>query len=333
MRLSALLIGLLVTGALPAKELELLPEAGSVLGLGPELLGLEVPGARPEAGITGLGQRPDGTFDVEALSQGWAGREAPLLPVEDEAAEEGAAPSAPATYTVRSGDSLWKISARLCGDGARWRELYEANRGALHDPNVLRAGQVLEVPCGTSEPESAPGAEPEPDPAAPPPPLPDRRPEPPPPPPVPDAAASPESFVTHFPLPVGEHWMFKNFGQWRDNHTRQHDGIDLPAVTGTPITAVASGTVVKAGRNGGYGFSVLLRHDPTPPDTTGYFTRYAHMSKEPKLKVGQRVEGGDYLGPVGSTGYSEGPHLHFEVLRNGDPVNPLHYCALDRSAK
>ncbi|UYN93236.1 MAG: peptidoglycan DD-metalloendopeptidase family protein [Enhydrobacter sp.] len=100
--------------------------------------------------------------------------------------------------------------------------------------------------------------------------------------------------------------------------TRMHTGVDFAAPTGTPILAAGSGTVAQAGRNGGYGLWVLIRHE------NGLSTGYAHMHGIARgVRVGTRVRQGQVIGFVGSTGMSTGPHLHFELHRNGRPVNPL----------
>ena len=99
---------------------------------------------------------------------------------------------------------------------------------------------------------------------------------------------------------------------------RLHAGMDLAAPTGTPIGAAALGTVVTAGVLGGYGNAVVLDHGG------GLSTLYAHQSAI-AVSVGQVVEPGQVVGLVGSTGYSTGPHLHFEVRVLGRPVDPLNY--------
>lgn len=98
-------------------------------------------------------------------------------------------------------------------------------------------------------------------------------------------------------------------------YSRLHQGVDFAARTGTPILASAGGTVVFAGWGGGYGNVVVLDHGK------GMRTRYAHMHRI-GVRNGQRVEQGQNIGQVGSTGLSTGPHLHYEVWQNGKPVNP-----------
>lgn len=99
---------------------------------------------------------------------------------------------------------------------------------------------------------------------------------------------------------------------------RMHEGVDWGCGTGTTIKASSGGTVVSAGWSSGYGYKVDILH----PD--GKKTRYAHLSKV-TVRSGQSVKQGERIGYSGNTGRSTGPHLHFEILVNGVPVNPLKY--------
>jgi hypothetical protein len=99
-------------------------------------------------------------------------------------------------------------------------------------------------------------------------------------------------------------------------YVRMHKGVDLAAPAGTPIVAAADGKVVEAGWRGGYGEQVQIAH------ASGLETSYGHMSRI-AAHIGQVVRKGEVIGWVGSTGLSTGPHVHFEVTRNGRPVNPL----------
>jgi murein DD-endopeptidase MepM/ murein hydrolase activator NlpD len=97
-----------------------------------------------------------------------------------------------------------------------------------------------------------------------------------------------------------------------------HAGIDFRAPADSPARATAPGKVVKAGWNGGYGRMVEVDHG------NGFTTRYAHLRKI-KVKVGQAVAAGSVVGLVGSSGRSTGPHLHYEVRKDGDALNPLRF--------
>jgi len=97
-----------------------------------------------------------------------------------------------------------------------------------------------------------------------------------------------------------------------------HPGIDIGAGMGAPIYAAASGRVILAGYSGGYGNLIVIDHG------NGLATAYAHQSRL-AASVGQDVSQGDVIGYVGSTGFSTGPHLHFEVRVNGSPVDPMGY--------
>ena len=96
---------------------------------------------------------------------------------------------------------------------------------------------------------------------------------------------------------------------------RMHKGQDFRASTGTPILAATDGKVVAAGRAGGYGNQVRIAH------AGGLMTSYSHMSRI-SARVGERVRQGEVIGYVGSTGLSTGPHLHYELYRNGKNINP-----------
>jgi murein DD-endopeptidase MepM/ murein hydrolase activator NlpD len=128
-------------------------------------------------------------------------------------------------------------------------------------------------------------------------------------------------------MPVtATHRFTSGFGVRRDPKTggrRMHSGIDLAAPKGTPIYATADGVVVAAGREGGYGNTVRIRHD------FGFETLYAHKSNI-RVQAGQRVSRGDHIGDMGATGRSTGVHLHYEVHLNGQPVNPMVYLEAAR---
>jgi len=101
-------------------------------------------------------------------------------------------------------------------------------------------------------------------------------------------------------------------------YTRAHKGVDFRAPTGTPIPAAGAGRVVARSYNRGHGNFVKIRHNGT------YETLYAHMSRFAKgVTVGTNVRQGQIIGYAGSTGLSTGPHLHYEIIKNGKHVNPM----------
>lgn len=101
------------------------------------------------------------------------------------------------------------------------------------------------------------------------------------------------------------------------NKVRPHEGTDYAAPTGTPVQATSDGNITRASRYGSYGNIVIVAH------AGGFETRYAHLSRfADGMKPGVRVRQGDVIGYVGSTGSATGPHLHYEVLKDGVPRNP-----------
>lgn len=120
--------------------------------------------------------------------------------------------------------------------------------------------------------------------------------------------------------PVDGARISSGFGMRRHpvlGYNKMHKGVDFSAPTGTPIYAAGDGIIEYAARNGGYGNYVRLRHNGSLK------TAYAHMHKFARgIKKGRRVKQGDIIGYVGSTGRSTGPHLHYEVLKSNQQVNP-----------
>jgi murein DD-endopeptidase MepM/ murein hydrolase activator NlpD len=124
--------------------------------------------------------------------------------------------------------------------------------------------------------------------------------------------------------------MASGFGYRTDPFTKVrkfHAGMDFSSRTGTIVYATGDGVVEKADNSAsGYGNHIVIRHG------YGYQTLYGHLSKY-KVRAGQKIKRGDVIGYVGSTGRSEAPHLHYEVHRNGEVVNPLNFYYGNISAK
>jgi len=118
--------------------------------------------------------------------------------------------------------------------------------------------------------------------------------------------------------PTKDGWLSSNFGMRDDPFTGElamHKGVDIANHLGAPVLAASRGVVVFAGKMTGYGYLIEIEHG------YGYRTRYGHMSAS-LVKVGDLVKDSQIIGRVGSEGRSTGPHLHFEVLRFGEQINP-----------
>lgn len=137
--------------------------------------------------------------------------------------------------------------------------------------------------------------------------------------------------VANTQFPVDDPIVSSDYG-WRSAPCKgcssNHVGIDFVPGRGKPIYAVADGMVVEMGQGGGYGDYVILTH--LVPNAEGvieeWTTVYAHMLSDSfaeNLRIGATVKSGEQLGRVGSTGMSTGPHLHFELLINGENVDPM----------
>jgi murein DD-endopeptidase MepM/ murein hydrolase activator NlpD len=114
-------------------------------------------------------------------------------------------------------------------------------------------------------------------------------------------------------------WLSSSFGTRKDPFTGQadfHPGLDISANHGTPVRATADGTVELAAYNGNYGNAVVLAHG------FGIGTRFGHLSRF-AVRPGQKVKRGEVIGYVGATGRATSSHLHYEILINGQPINPL----------
>jgi murein DD-endopeptidase MepM/ murein hydrolase activator NlpD len=114
-------------------------------------------------------------------------------------------------------------------------------------------------------------------------------------------------------------WLTSGYGSRKDPFTGRpdfHSGLDISANRGTPIKATADGTVEAAAYQGNYGNAVLIDHG------FGLSTRYGHMSGF-RVRAGQKVKRGEVIGYVGATGRATSSHLHYEILLNGQAINPL----------
>ncbi|MCD6336962.1 MAG: M23 family metallopeptidase [Candidatus Marinimicrobia bacterium] len=129
------------------------------------------------------------------------------------------------------------------------------------------------------------------------------------------------------PLDAKSYFISSNYGYRVDPFTQKrkyHSGIDLAANRGTPVHASGKGKVIYAAYSyGGYGNLVKIDHGD------GYVSFYAHMNKI-KVSKGDIVERGQLIGEVGSTGRSTGPHLHYEIQKDGESINPVKYMWDDK---
>ncbi len=187
-------------------------------------------------------------------------------------------------HSVRYGETVSEIATRY---GADPRDIVEfAANGLQDDPNSLHSDSLILVPGGKKLPAVAPSLRPTPGVAAP---------------------AATDSWVWPASGPITSY-----FGP---SHPL---GIDVGAPWGAPVVAARAGTVVFAGGNPccSYGYHVIIDHGD------GYETTYAHFSSM-NVVPGQHVSAGDLLGAIGETGHATGPHLHFEITRNGVIQNPM----------
>ena len=125
--------------------------------------------------------------------------------------------------------------------------------------------------------------------------------------------------------PVKTGYISSEFGFRRDpfnGRRKMHKGVDYAGPTGTDIYSVGGGVVSYVGQRSGYGNVVEVDHGD------GLISRYAHLSMQ-KVKEGQIVKKGDLVAAMGSTGRSTGPHLHLEVLKNGEQLNPREYLGYE----
>lgn len=132
---------------------------------------------------------------------------------------------------------------------------------------------------------------------------------------------SPYSWLVSHPLPDMKRISSDFGGRTMGGRAEHHSGLDLSAPSGTPIYATGPGVVTKSGWGSGYGQYVEINHG------NGYITRYAHASRL-IARVGDRVNAGEHIANVGCTGRCTGPHLHYEVVKDGQRKNPLTYLAM-----
>jgi murein DD-endopeptidase MepM/ murein hydrolase activator NlpD len=121
--------------------------------------------------------------------------------------------------------------------------------------------------------------------------------------------------------PLSSGWLTSNFGSRKDPLTGEpdfHAGLDISADRGTAVHATADGTVQLAAYSGNYGNCIEIAHG------YGIATRFGHLSGY-AVHPGQKIKRGDIIGYVGATGRTTGPHLHYEILLNGQPINPLKF--------
>ena len=131
---------------------------------------------------------------------------------------------------------------------------------------------------------------------------------------------NPYSWLVTHPLPSAR--VSSSYGgRTMNGRAERHSGLDLAAPSGTPIYATGPGIVTKSGWGTGYGQYVEINHG------NGYITRYAHASRL-IARVGDRVDAGKHIANVGCTGRCTGPHLHYEVVKDGQRKNPSTYLAM-----
>ncbi|MBP3040713.1 M23 family metallopeptidase [Bacillaceae bacterium Marseille-Q3522] len=126
-------------------------------------------------------------------------------------------------------------------------------------------------------------------------------------------------------MPVNEGRMSSTYGNRKDPFTgitSYHSGIDLAAPLNTPVYATADGVVTEAGRNGGYGKFISINHGE-------YVTRYGHLN-DIDVEVGKQIKKGDQIGKMGTTGRSTGVHLHYEILKNEEFIDPYFYMTFHK---
>lgn len=133
--------------------------------------------------------------------------------------------------------------------------------------------------------------------------------------------------LSHTPLGMPYHGRITSTFGHRENpfggsNVETHKGLDISGPLGSPVKAMAEGTVEFAGQRGGFGNCIMLKH------AHGFETLYGHLSKI-LVKVGDKIDIGQMIGKIGSTGRSTGPHLHYEIHKNGQQINPQSFLTLN----
>ncbi|SDT21294.1 Murein DD-endopeptidase MepM and murein hydrolase activator NlpD, contain LysM domain [Streptomyces sp. TLI_053] len=295
----------------------------------------------PAAGHTHQSSTWTGAASVDAAPA--AAENAPAAPAAP------AAEAAPADYKVVGGDTLSKIADAKNVEGG-WKALFEHNRSVIGaNPNLIFPGQQLALgtkaaegakpaapaeaakpaapaakaqtsqdsvkpakPTAPAEKPAAPAAKPAAKPAVQAVVAPVAKP----------AAPAPAAATSGFFAPLANPKLGTAYGvagsMWASGH---HTGADFVAATGTPLRAVAAGTVVKAGNGGAYGNEVEIKL------ADGKYAEYAHLSSI-GVSIGQTVTAGQQIGLSGATGNVTGPHLHFEIRTGseyGSDIDPIAY--------
>ena len=132
--------------------------------------------------------------------------------------------------------------------------------------------------------------------------------------------------LSHTPLGMPYHGRITSTFGHRENpfggsNVETHKGLDISGPLGSPVKAMAEGTVEFAGRRGGFGNCIMLKH------ANGFETLYGHLSRI-RVTVGDKIKIGQTIGNIGSTGRSTGPHLHYEIHKNGQQINPQSFLTL-----
>ncbi len=207
------------------------------------------------------------------------------------------------THPVGKGQTLYRIARTY---GLTVEELMDANR--INDPRELKAGELLYIPGARDRKSVTEFDAPEPEPA-----------------PRPVTASVEEKKQPKLAVKVGKGsgalaWPLRGvlYARFGKKGKEPHDGVDLAAPAGQPVKTAAPGTVLFAGEQKGYGLIVIVEHDD------GLITLYAH-NRDLRVKTGQKVRDGQVVATVGDSGRTSGPHLHFEVRKEGKPVDPLDF--------